>query len=78
MNATVVGYEVDFLWRAEGLIVEADGRETHLTRAAFEEDRARDAKLTVLGYRVVRFTHRQIQYEPEAVGRVLQALLVGS
>ena len=26
------GYEADFLWRAERLIVEADGRDVHTTR----------------------------------------------
>ena len=34
-----------------GLIVETDGRQDHLTRHAFEEDRARDVRLTDVGYR---------------------------
>ena len=40
------GYEVDFCWPAERLIVEVDGRRHHGTRAAFERDRERDAVLT--------------------------------
>jgi very-short-patch-repair endonuclease len=75
VNQIVEGFEVDFLWRERRLIVETDGRETHLTRAAFEQDRARDARLTVAGYRVVRFTHRQVIHEPEQVARTVIALL---
>jgi hypothetical protein len=44
-----VAYQADFLWRAEGLIVETDGREVHTTRAAFEHDRLRDQRLTLAG-----------------------------
>jgi len=76
VNTIVAGYEVDFLWRDASLIAEADGRESHSTRAAFESDRARDANLAVLGYRVVRFTYRQIVYEPEVVARTLTSLLM--
>jgi very-short-patch-repair endonuclease len=72
------GEEVDFLWRRERLVVETDGRETHLTRAAFERDRAKDAKLTLAGYRVVRFTYRQVEYERHTTGATLLALLSAS
>lgn len=51
---------VDFAWPEHRLIAETDGREGHLTPAAFEADRARDAALTALGWRVVRFTWRQV------------------
>lgn len=71
----VEGERVDFLWAGHGLIVETDGRETHATRQAFEDDRARDAKLTAAGYRVVRFTYRQITHRPEWVAGVLARLL---
>jgi Transcriptional regulator, AbiEi antitoxin/Protein of unknown function (DUF559) len=62
----------DFCWPTHRLIVETDGWETHRTRAAFEQDRARDAALTADGWRVVRFTY----HEPRAtIQRRLQALL---
>jgi AraC-like DNA-binding protein len=48
----------DFHWPAHNLIVETDGWDTHRTRQAFEDDRAKDAALTAAGYRVVRFTWR--------------------
>lgn len=75
VNAIVEGEEVDFFWRAQRLIVETDGHETHGTRVAFENDRAKDARLTMLGYRVVRFTHRQLVYERPVVINTLRALL---
>ncbi|HEV2786079.1 MAG TPA: DUF559 domain-containing protein [Solirubrobacteraceae bacterium] len=75
VNTMVDGDEVDFLWRAARLIVETDGHATHGTRATFERDRARDARHTTLGYRVVRFTHRRIMHKPDAVAAMLKVLL---
>jgi hypothetical protein len=74
-NARPIGFRVDFAWAATDLVVETDGWRTHRTRAAFEGDRARDQALTVAGFRVVRFTHRQIADDPVAVARTLRALL---
>ena len=68
-------YEVDFLWPEHRLIVETDGAGTHLTPTAFEQDRRRDAKLTTLGYRVVRFTRRQVVEHPRATLATLGLLL---
>jgi very-short-patch-repair endonuclease/predicted transcriptional regulator of viral defense system len=75
INASLDGYEVDCLWRAPRLIVEADGWAAHGTRSAFERDRARDAALTVAGYRVVRITRTRLDCEPGAVAGQLRALL---
>jgi very-short-patch-repair endonuclease len=55
---------VDFLWREQRLVVETDSWQHHSDRAAFEADRARDARLQSLGYRVLRFTWRQIRETP--------------
>ena len=68
-------YEADFHWPDHNLIVETDGAATHLTPAAFEQDRARDAHLTALGYRVVRVTWRQLTERPHEVARLLRRLL---
>ena len=75
VNGRVHGYEVDFHWPAQRLVVEADSRRHHATRAAFEADRARDADLLVAGYRVVRFTYAQITDGHHAAARTLRALL---
>jgi very-short-patch-repair endonuclease len=75
VNARVDRYEVDFLWQGPKLIVETDSWRHHGHRAAFESDRARDARLQSLGFRVLRFTWRQALDTPEAVARPIQALL---
>jgi very-short-patch-repair endonuclease len=67
--------QVDALWRRHRLIVELDGRATHLTRRQFEEDRLRDQQLTLAGYRVVRFTYQRLTQDPEAVLEAIRALL---
>jgi very-short-patch-repair endonuclease len=71
LNVRVAGSEVDFLWRDAGLVVEVDGFAYHSTRAAFERDRRRDAKLQSVGFAVVRVTWRQILDEPEALVALL-------
>lgn len=68
---------VDFAWPEHGLIVETDGREGHLTAAAFEEDRARDAALAALGWRVVRFTWRQVRARDRTVATLRRLLARG-
>jgi len=69
------GAEADFLWRAPSLIVEVDGRDPHTTRRAFHSDRRRDQRLMLLGWRVARFTWRQVMYEPADVAATLRGLL---
>jgi very-short-patch-repair endonuclease len=75
VNVKVDRFEVDFLWANERLIVEVDGWESHSTRSAFEEDRARDARLKVIDYEVLRFTWRQIKSDPAAVAGTTRSLL---
>jgi very-short-patch-repair endonuclease len=67
--------KADFLWRAERLLVETDGHASHGTRGAFERDRRRDQQLVVAGFRVVRFTWRQVAAEPDLVSATVGALL---
>jgi len=70
--------EVDFLWPAQRLVVETDGFETHGTRAAFERDRRRDQRLMAAGYRVVRFTWRQVVRDAKGTGRAIERLLAAA
>jgi very-short-patch-repair endonuclease len=75
VNAPLHGFEVDLLWRDAALVVEVDGYAFHSGRAAFEEDRRRDAELAARGLTVVRVTWRQLADQPEAVVvRIGQAL----
>ena len=75
VNRRVGPYEVDFLWPDRRLIVETDGHATHGTRVAFERDRERDARLMAAGYRVVRFTYRQVTREQRSVVGIMRSLL---
>jgi very-short-patch-repair endonuclease len=74
-QAEVGPYRVDFLWPAQFLVVETDGHATHGTRTAFEDDRARDAELATRGYRVLRFTWRQLTERPGWVAQTVLAAL---
>jgi very-short-patch-repair endonuclease len=74
-NARLLRWRVDFFWPDQRLVVETDGWGTHKTRAAFEDDRKRDQALVVAGYRVVRFTYRQVVDTPDDVGAALARLL---
>jgi very-short-patch-repair endonuclease len=67
--------EVDFMWPAQRLIVELDGREVHGTRRAFESDRRRDRALAVEGWRSARVTWRQLRDEAPSVAADLRLLL---
>ncbi|HEX2467802.1 MAG TPA: DUF559 domain-containing protein [Solirubrobacterales bacterium] len=75
VNASLGGYVVDFLWREPRLIVVVDGWDSHHTRSAFEADRARDAHLATLGFRVLRFTWRQLTEQPREVAATVRVLL---
>lgn len=78
-NAMVQGLEVDFVWEERRLIVEIDGFAFHGSRVAFEQDRDRDSRLAAAGYRVIRFTWRQLTGQPEVVLiRLGQALAFGA
>jgi very-short-patch-repair endonuclease len=77
VNARVGGFEVDFLWREQRLLVEVDGFRFHSSRASFERDRHRDTALAAIGYTVVRVTWRQLVGAPEAVvAQIASALAV--
>jgi Protein of unknown function (DUF559) len=74
VNTIHEGVELDVCWPEHRLNLETDGRR-HLTRAAFERDRARDARLIALGWRVVRLTYRQVYTQPDWVAALLRDLL---
>jgi predicted transcriptional regulator of viral defense system len=70
-----VHLEADFLWRDARLIVETDGRESHGTAAAFENDRRRDQRLMLAGWQVLRCTWHQVSSEPAELARTIRTLL---
>jgi len=76
VNVSIHGYEVDFLWRPQRLVVEVDGFAYHGNRGAFERDRRKDARLHAAGLSTMRVTWLQMQDEPYAlVAHVAQVLV---
>lgn len=67
VNPKLGRYEVDFLWRAQNLVVEADTFLYHRGSVAFESDHERDLDLRQQGYAVLRFTDIQLEAEPERI-----------
>ena len=75
-NVVVEGFEVDFLWRRQRLVVEVDGFAYHSSPRAFERDHDRDGVLVGAGMRVLRLSWRQIVHEPEVtIVRLAQSLV---
>lgn len=68
-------FTVDFLWPEHRVVVECDDFATHGRRETFESDRERDAWLQLQGYRVLRFTWRQVEDHPGRVVATLRAAL---
>ncbi|HEY8582537.1 MAG TPA: type IV toxin-antitoxin system AbiEi family antitoxin domain-containing protein [Capillimicrobium sp.] len=75
VNVKLEGFEVDLLWRDARLAVEVDGRAWHGDGGAFESDRRRDTTLMIHGWRVARFTWRQVLNQPAWVASSLRALI---
>jgi len=71
-------YTVDFVWRAERVVVETDTYRTHGGSVAFEEDRERDMWLAARGYRVVRITDTRLKSDPAGLASELRAILTGA
>jgi very-short-patch-repair endonuclease len=75
VNTMLHGYEVDLLWRHAALVVELDGRAHHGDAIALDRDHRRDANLQAHGFRVLRFTWRQVTADPGWVGTRITQLL---
>lgn len=74
-NARIHGYEVDFLWRELGVVVELDGWDGHSGRVAFERDRLKIARLVAHGLTVIPVTGRQLRNDPGGVMNRLERAL---
>jgi hypothetical protein len=78
VNARIEGFEVDFVWRNDRLIVEVDGYRYHRSPAAFEDDRERDVVLALAGWHVMRFTWTQVKHRPAWVAAAVSQRLATS
>lgn len=64
----------DFLI-GKSLVVEIDSLAWHGSREQMANDRRRDAELTALGYRILRFTYEQVMFESELVLDIVLGLV---
>jgi very-short-patch-repair endonuclease len=72
----ILGYEVDFAYLDEKVILECDGWESHgLDRRQFERDRERDSVLLAAGWVVLHLTWAQITRRPATVARSIRQVL---
>ncbi len=71
LQATIHGpnfaFRVDFLWRGQRVIAEADGLVKYNDRKDLLAERERDHRLGEAGYTVVHFTWRELFQTPEVV-----------
>ena len=74
-NVVVARIEVDTLWEDAKLIAELDSWGFHRSRRSFERDRERDARLLLVGYRVIRITRERLEGRPRIVAGELRKLL---
>jgi len=75
VNVLVEGFEVDFFWPAQRVVVEADSYTYHANRPAFENDHMRTTVLTAAGYEVHRSTAHMLTWEPDLfLGNVRRSL----
>jgi very-short-patch-repair endonuclease len=70
-------YVVDFLCLSARLIVEVDG-DQHGAEKALRYDEARTNWLEAGGFRVLRFTNRQVMTEADMVLDTIRAALIGT
>ncbi|MCU1428872.1 MAG: Protein of unknown function (DUF559)/Domain of unknown function [Actinomycetia bacterium] len=63
---------VEFVYRAEKLLIEIDSRLHHSALLDFESDRARDNRFVAEGYRVLRVTYEMLRDNPRDVERIIR------
>lgn len=69
-------YRIDVAFPAARLAVEVDGQAFHTDARSFQGDRARQNDLIAAGWRVLRFTWRDLTTRPESVLRDIAGFLV--
>ncbi len=68
-------YRLDFAFPDLMVAIESDGFAAHGDRSSFEQDRARQNRLVLQGWRILRFTWRQICGRPEWVAGQVRAAI---
>lgn len=72
-NYGVGPYEVDFAFRKQRVAIEIDGWAFHSDAAAFQKDRTRQNALSLMGWKVLRFTWLDLTVHSQRVVREVLA-----
>ena len=75
VNLGIEGYECDFVWRDQRVVVETDGEAAHSTHGARQRDPVKDADLQIAGWRLLQVPSMRLFREPDAVADQLARLL---
>jgi very-short-patch-repair endonuclease len=75
VNHDVEALIVDAIWHEHRAIVELDGFEFHKLPRDLRNDNARNRRLVLAGYRVIRFVWDDIVHDPGGVATAVNALL---
>jgi very-short-patch-repair endonuclease len=75
VNLHIEGYECDFVWPEQRLIVETDGAAAHAGERRRMRDLERDAELVAAGWRVIRISFERLLREPERVAEQIARAL---
>ena len=70
-------YIADFACLESKLIIELDG-DYHLTAEQILKDRERTERLSLLGYKVIRFKNEQVIHNTETVIKQIKNILIAS
>lgn len=73
-DGTWIG-RIDFLFDAQRLVVETDGRRYHSGRIATQQDHRRDLELLAAGWQILRIDWWQLENDRHDVARLLQQIL---
>ncbi len=68
-------FRLDLAYVEQRLAIESDGFAVHGTRHEFERDRERQNLLVLDGWRILRFTWRQVCEQPDVVADVVRSAL---
>jgi len=74
-NIQLEEWNVDFLWRDQGLVVEVDTYSFHSSPASWERDHQKQTDLEDCGLTIRRVTKRQLEEQPDSVAGRLKRWL---
>jgi hypothetical protein len=74
-NLTLLGWEIDVLWRDRGVCLELDGRPYHTVVEEFDRDHRKDRQLSVHGWRPARVSDFEWDYDQSGMLDDLYAIL---